>query len=299
MIELYPFQEKGRDFLASRENAILADDMGLGKTIQAIEAAKKIKARNGIITCPLSVRRSWVKALRSQYPSCFIREITSPKMLVDPRAFNVINYDIVWREPAITEFKRLRWDLWIGDEAHYLKNKESKRSKALIMRNGLYARCNVRWMLTGTPVLNRPVELYTLLRSLCPEVLGVYMDFYRFAYQFCGAFQDTYGFNTSGASNLPMLSSMLSKVMLRRLKRDVLPELPSATYQKVYLDPSNKLMALTKKEKSLQEEEIAGISSLRRALGLLKIEPAIDHLNDLLETKDKVVVFAWHTSDTL
>lgn len=281
--------------MANRENAVLADDMGLGKTVQAIEGAKRIKAKNGIITCPLGVRRSWVKNLRSQFPSCFIREITSPKVLIDPRAFNIINYDIIWKEPLVSEIKRQRWDLWIGDEAHFLKNKESKRSKSLIMRNGIYSRCTFRWMLTGTPILNRPIELYPLLRALCPEVLGTFVDYYRYAYQFCGAFQDTYGFNAQGASHLDQLAAMLSKVMLRRMKRDVLKDLPSATYEKVYLEPTDKLMALSKREKEEQDAAIGAISSLRRALGTLKIQPAIDHLEDLLEVKDKVVVFAWHT----
>lgn len=296
MITLYPFQEVGRDFLAARTNAFLADDMGLGKTVQAIEAAKKIQAKNGIISCPLAVRRSWVKNLRSQYPSCYIREITSPKVLIDPRAFNIINYDIIWREPLISELKRQTWDLWIGDEAHFLKNKESNRTKAMIMRNGLYARCGFRWLLSGTPMLNRPVELFPPLRALCPEVLGIYKDFYRYAYQFCGAFQDTFGFNTSGASNLPMLSSMLSQVMLRRMKSDVLKDLPEAVYEKVYLEPTDKLMTLVKKEKEEQDTLVGAISSLRQALGVLKIKPAIDHLEGLLETKSKVVVFAWHTA---
>lgn len=292
MIQLYPFQTTGRNFLASSNNAILADDMGLGKTVQAIEAAKAINAQNGVITCPLSVRRSWVKALRDQFPSCFIREITSPKVLIDPRAFNIVNYDIVWREPLISQFKRHNWDVWIADEAHFLKTKESKRTKALIMRDGLYNRCTHRWMLTGTPILNRPVELYPLLRALCPEILGDYKDFYKYAYKFCGAFQDSYGFNTSGASNLGLLSSILSKVMLRRMKREVLKDLPSVTYQKIYLDPTDKLMALVAKEKESSESTIL---SLRRALGGLKIKPSIDHIEELLKIKEKIVVFAWHT----
>lgn len=295
MIKLYPFQETGRDFLANRQNAILGDDMGLGKTVQAIEAAKANGISAGIIVCPLAVRRSWVKNLRSQYPSAFIREITSPQIPPDTRAFNIVNYDIVWREPLVKQLKLKQWPLLICDEAHFLKTKESKRTKALIMRNGLYNNCAQRWMLTGTPILNRPEELYPILRALCPEVLGVYADFYRYAYQFCGAYQDTFGFNTSGASHLDQLANMLGGVMLRRMKDQVLKDLPPITYEKVYLDPTDKLLTLCKKEKQAQETLIGEISSLRRALGVLKVAPAIAHLEDLLTVKDKVTVFAWHT----
>jgi SWI/SNF-related matrix-associated actin-dependent regulator 1 of chromatin subfamily A len=295
MITLYPFQETGRDFLAARENAILADDMGIGKTVQSVEALKKIDAKNGIIVCPLSVRRTWAKFLRTQYPSCFIKEIVSTRVPIDKRAFNVVNYDIIWREPLISEFKRHKWDVLICDEAHFLKTKESKRTKAIIMRNGIYKNCSFRWMLTGTPVLNRPSELYPILRALCPEALGVYSDFYRYAYQFCGAFQDTFGFNTSGATHLDQLGDLLSSVMLRRMKKDVLKDIPAVTYSKVYLDPSDKLITLSKKEKDSVVNQIGEIASLRRSLGLLKIKPAIDHINTLLTERNKVVVFAWHT----
>lgn len=295
MIKLYPYQEIGRDFLANRNNAVLGDDMGLGKTVQAIEAAKVRSITAGIIICPLAVRRSWVKSLRAQYPTIFIRELASPKVLPEPRAFNIVNYDIAWREPLITYLKKHQWPLLICDEAHFLKNKDSKRTKALLMRNGLYSRCEYRWMLTGTPILNRPEELYTILRSLCPDVLGVYKDFYRYAYQFCAAFQDTFGFNTSGASHLDQLAHMLGGVMLRRMKREVLKDLPQVTYEKVYLEPTDKLMTLTKREKEEAENLIGEIASLRKALGVLKVQPAIAHLEDLLTVKNKVVVFAWHT----
>jgi SWI/SNF-related matrix-associated actin-dependent regulator of chromatin subfamily A-like protein 1 len=66
-------------------------------------------------------------------------------------------------------------------------------------------------------------------------------------------------------------------------------------YEKVYLEPTDKLMSLSKREKEEQDKMIGAISSIRQALGILKVEPAIEHLEDLLEQKEKIVVFAWHT----
>ncbi|MDP3013080.1 MAG: SNF2-related protein, partial [Candidatus Subteraquimicrobiales bacterium] len=109
MIKLLPFQEVGRDFLALRNNAILADDMGLGKTYEALEAIKKLYLNSGLIICPQSIRRSWVKRIREQIPLAFIKEITSPKLVPEVSAFNVINYDIVWKEPLITYLKEQEW----------------------------------------------------------------------------------------------------------------------------------------------------------------------------------------------
>lgn len=296
MKKLYPFQIVGKDFLASRRNAILADDMGLGKTIQFIEAAKTIKAHNAIIVCPLGVRRSWVKTLRDQHPTVFIKEITSSKQLPDTTAFNIINYDNVWREPFFKEAMRHSWKLLGCDEAHFLKSipSKSKRTKAILGMHGLYNKCEYRWMMTGTPVLNRPVELYPMLRALAPEILGPYTDFYKFAFKFCGAYQDTFGFNTSGASALPELAKILKPLMIRRLKEEVLPDLPDITYEKVYLDPTDKLMALTRQEKAEQDKQLSQISSIRRALGTIKLAAAIEHLEDLVLMKPKVICFTWH-----
>ncbi|MFA5186867.1 MAG: DEAD/DEAH box helicase [Patescibacteria group bacterium] len=289
MITLKPFQEIGRDFLALRSSALLADDMGLGKTVQSIEAAKKITARNGIVTCPFGMRRTWVKTLRSQYPTIFIKEITSPNIIPDANAFNVVNYDIVWREPLIRYLHQGRWKVLIADEAHFLKSIDAKRTKAILGRGGIYGNCEYRWLLTGTPVMNRPIELYPMLRCLCPEKLGPYKEYTQYAYQFCGAFQDTFGFNVSGASNLDKLSALLQPFMLRRMKSEVLDQLPPLCH-KIYLDPSNKLVSLTDEEKLTIGEN----PSLRRALGLLKAGPAIRHIEDILTDKPKVIAYTYH-----
>lgn len=296
MIKLLPFQEVGRDFLALRNNAILADDMGLGKTYQALEAIRKLRLSSGIILCPQSMRRSWVKRIREQIPLAFIKEITSPKFVPEISAFNVVNYDIVWKEPLITYFKEQDWSLLLCDESHYMKNIEANRTKTILGKRGLYNKCQRRWLMTGTPILNRPIELYPALRSLFPEFLGKYMNFYDYAYKFCAGHQGEFGFDCTGASNLGELSQILKPIMLRRLKSEVQSELPKVSYEKIYLDPSDKLISLTEQERTeFNFKTVSGeISSLRRALGVIKAVAAVNHLKDLLEVKSKIVVFIWH-----
>lgn len=290
MKTLFPFQELGRDFLALRKNALQADDMGLGKTFMAIEAAKKLAVTNGIVLCPLTVRRTWYKNLREQYPSAYIKEITSSNHRVDHTAINVINYDIFWREPLFTYINDLRWQLLICDESHFLKDINAKRTKFVLGKKGIHKISDIHWLMTGTPILTRPIELYPTLRCLCPANLGEYADYYKYAYHFCDAYQDVYGFNASGASNLKELSAILRPVMIRRMKEDVLDQLPDITYEKVYLDPTDKLITLTKRENATADPD----GSIRKAVGVLKIAPAIDYLTDILETKTKVVVYTWH-----
>lgn len=297
MIRLHPFQEIGRDFLVLRPNAILADDPGLGKTYEVIEAWKKLGLSQGIVVCPQSIRRSWVKRIREQMPLAFIKEITSPKIVPEEMAFNVVNYDIVWKEPLITELLRGTWQVLVCDESHFLKNMDAKRTKKILGKKGIYNRCERRWMVTGSPVLNRPIELYPILRSLFPTFLGKHIGYYDFAFKFCAGHQGAFGFDATGASCLPELAALLHPLMLRRMKTDVLTELPAVTYDKVYLDPSDKLIALTEREAEEVRvgERIGEISSVRRALGVIKATAAVNHLRDMLEERKKIVVFLWHT----
>jgi len=296
MIKLLPFQEVGRDFLALRQNAILADDMGLGKTYQALEAMKKLGISSGLVICPQSIRRSWVKRIREQMPNVFIKEIISPKVVPEISAFNVVNYDLIWKEPLISYLTEQYWQVIICDESHYLKNIDAKRTKTILGKKGLYNKCQRRWLMTGTPILNRPVELFPALRSLFPEFLGKYVNFYDYAYRYCSGHQGTFGFDCTGASNLEELAGILEPIMLRRLKTEVQKQLPPVSYEKIYLDPSDKLISLTELEKKEfdAKKTIGEISSIRRALGVLKSTAAIHHLKDLLEEKDKIVVFVWH-----
>jgi len=152
-------------------------------------------------------------------------------------------------------------------------------------------------MVTGTPVLNRPVELYPILRSLFPTFLGKYVGYYDFAYRFCAGHQGAFGFDATGASCLPELAAVLHPLMLRRMKSDVLSELPAVTYDKIYLDPSDKLISLTERENAEYNigHEIGEISSVRRALGVIKATAAVAHIRDILDTRGKVLVFFWHT----
>ena len=295
MITLLPFQEIGRDFLVLRPNAILADDMGSGKTYQVIEAFKKAGISNGIIVCPLSIRRSWVKRIREQMPQAFIKEILSAKTTPEPTAFNVVNYDIVWKEPLIKHFMSCTWQVLVCDESHFLKNIEAKRTKIILGKKGLHSKCDRRWMVTGTPVLNRPVELYPVLRSLFPTFLGKYVGFYDFAFKFCAGFNGPFGFDATGASNLPELAAILSPLMIRRMKSEILKELPAVTYDKVYLDPSDKLISLTEKEfEGFRDNRLPEISNIRRAIGVIKATAAIQHIKDILEERQKILVFVWH-----
>lgn len=293
MLKPYPFQEIGISFLARRREALLADDMGLGKTLQIVEAIKRLKLTNGVILCPVSIRRTWYRWLRDQYPGAFVKEITSANSVIDFNSFNVINYDIIWKQQIVEQIRQKEdWDILVCDESHYLKTHDSKRTKAVFGQRGINKSFRYRWAATGTPILNRPIEIFPLLKAFVPELLMQYNDYYKFAYKFCAGYNGPFGFDANGASNLDRLAGLISPFMLRRLKKDVLKDLPEAVYEKVYLDPTDKLRHLCDEE---AKAKVTETQSLRHAIGLLKVKPAIAHIKTLLEERNKLVVFAWHT----
>src|SRR5688500_582672 len=215
---LFPHQVEGVAFLLGRRRAILADDMGLGKTRQSIVALTEA-APGGpwLVVCPASVKRNWVREILAVRPGDTVH-VVGP---ADPPApgyteWVVINYDLLRRVDALLE--DLPWTGMVFDEAHYLKNHKSQRSKvscALVAS----APNAVLHALTGTPLTNRPRDLFPLLQ-LVGHPMG--RSFLTFAKRYCDATHNGFGWVTDGASNLVELRTQLHGVMLRRTKDEVL-----------------------------------------------------------------------------
>src|SRR3990167_1757438 len=181
MIELFEHQKTGIAFLKETKKAILADSMGLGKTRQAIVAAKETTG-GAIVICPASLKINWQREINLIYPTDGVTIVQGSR---EPKNRNVpwivINYDILKKQPWLyTELHRL--GTLILDEAHYIKGR-SNRAKATI---DLSLIAKQVYCLTGTPVMNRPIELYNLLVAI-----GHHLGKIRSAYakRYCGAFK--------------------------------------------------------------------------------------------------------------
>ena len=286
---LRPFQQVGAAFLASHPHALLADEPGLGKTLQAIAAAEKIGARKILVVCPASVRLGWVQELR--------------ECGVDRSGWKVASYNEAVRWENGYNFAT--WDLLILDEVHFLKTADSQRTRAIFGPGGLARQCGYKWGLSGTPVLNRPVELWPIVKSLAPNFAD--MSFNKYAQQFCGAYFDGHGINVKGASRLKELSGLLDGFMLRREKMTVMPELPARIVTRVPLEVSlSELHEVLRVEKEQLSREaklspsaetfsaLGDVSTLLRVTGEAKVRAAVSFIEDLLETQEKVVVFTTH-----
>ena len=219
---LFPHQIEGVAFLLGRRRAILADDMGLGKTRQSILAMTEAEPDGPwLVVCPASVKRNWQREIRWARPGDRVH-LVGPDGLPpeDYTGWAVINYDILGRH--IDGLLDIPWAGLVFDEAHYLKNHKSQRSRngrRLAEEGGDFDGDPVIHALTGTPLTNRPRDLFALLQLVRHPMAR---SFLTFAKRYCDAHHNGYGWVTDGASNLDELRAELHGVMLRRTKDEVL-----------------------------------------------------------------------------
>jgi SWI/SNF-related matrix-associated actin-dependent regulator 1 of chromatin subfamily A len=219
---LFPHQIEGVTFLLGRRRAILADDMGLGKTRQAIVALRHASPGGPyLVVCPASVKRNWAREIAQAAPGSSVRVVEGGAAPASDAEWTIVNYDILSKHAGA--FGRARWAGLVFDEAHYLKNHTSARSR-LARQLAEQAAANAPrepaiFLLTGTPLTNRPRDLFVLLQ-LVGHSLG--RSFLSFAKRYCAAEKTEYGWKTDGASNLEELTVQLHGVMLRRTKDQVL-----------------------------------------------------------------------------
>ena len=169
-------------------------------------------------------------------------------------------------------------------------------------RTPLISRCVYRWFISGTPILNRPRDIYPVLAACAPEIIAPYNSYRAFTRYFCGGYWDGAKWIDTGATRTDELNKRLKKVMIRRLRKDHLDELPSQ-YDMIPIElKGNKMKAYVAQELTWQKdnanyqklEEDEHIATVRRELGTLKAPTAIAYIKHLLTMEDKVVVFAYH-----
>lgn len=232
-LELMPFQRAGVEQVLKTGRSLIADQMGLGKTVQALAAVAHTEAFPALVICPASLKLNWKREAQRWIPGARVTVLNGTGNLAaavkGSKAIVVINYENLSKH-ALAD---VSWGAVVVDEAHYIKNSKSQRTKAVkaILAKATNARARV--LLTGTPVLNRPVELWSLIEALgYAPVFGSFMDFAR---RYCDAHQTRFGWDFSGATNVLELNERLKAngIMVRRLKEDVLTDLPAKRWAAV------------------------------------------------------------------
>ena len=307
-----PYQKKAIKYASSGRGTLIADEMGLGKTIQAIGILNTLPSDwKCLIVCPAGLVPNWENELAEwrveSAPECTIVSYNKAERIRD--AF----FDVV-----------------IVDEAHYCKNLSAKRTQTVL---SIARKASKVIALTGTPIENRPVEIWPLLLLVCPEQWdpptaegirgpqdsnnrpGQGGNFWKFAQRYCdlkktwypGRNGGGYAWDFTGASNLDELQKKLrATCMVRRMKKDVLSELPAKRRQIIPLpssaDDSDLLPELSELTyESALAELTAGkaafteYSKRRHSQALEKVASAYRHISDTLDSVQKIVVFAHHT----
>lgn len=236
----FPYQIEGAAYVASKQHALLADEMGLGKSCQAVLACDTVGADDILVVCPAAVRINWSREFARFSPmdrDCVV--LTTGRDRPAARGVTVISYDLLAANEKLRhELKSRQWDVLILDEAHYLKERSAKRTKAIYGHNsrtpGLSASSPRVWRLTGTPAPNNASELWTHLKSA-----GIYTGAYwDFVFEFCTGFDAGFGFKITGHKNVDKLKFLMAQFMLRRKKETVMSQLPPISFHHVVVERS-------------------------------------------------------------
>lgn len=333
----FPYQRAGIEYAAQRKRSLIGDEPGLGKTAQAIGQINLLQHVNVLIICPASLKQNWRNELESWLT--VKRTIGIAEGTKFPEAqIVIINYDIIGKNRAAIDSRA--WDFCIVDEAHYLKTPSAQRTidilggtkhkKDPVTQQKIDVKVKPiqakRWcFLTGTPILNRPVELWPLAHFIAPHEFS---NFFEYGKRYCNGYQkvinrqgDT-AWDWSGASNLTELQQRVrSLFMVRRKKVDVLTELPpkirqiipvdkiktdeKKTVKQLQLDLTTAKKAVmeaseteyetaAKKLRSKIELSIEIMAELRKAAAMQKLPYVFEIVDNLLAAGEKVVIFAYH-----
>lgn len=305
-MELYPFQKKGVAFVEAKGGrALIGDCMGLGKTAQSLAWLQlHPEKRPVIIVVPASLKLNWEREIGMWLPDPRVQILYGTKgdgpITGD---FVIINYDIL--HPWLSVLLELKPQVLITDECHYWKSNSAKRTQA-VKRLGRHIPHVLA--LSGTPIVNRPIEFYNAIKLIDPTIVSTKWDY---AFKYCGAHHNGFAWNFNGASNTEELHALLTNtIMIRRKKEHVLSELPPKVRSIVPVDINTReeyegaerdflswvaeTRGMEAAKKASNAEVFTKIEALKQIAVRGKLDNCIQWIKDFLEVEEKLVVFATH-----
>jgi len=250
---LYQYQVSGAIFAAKAGRSLIADEMGLGKTLQAIAVAEllrdKFRIQNVLIICPTSLKYQWKSEIEKfsknsdeQIAIIEGNHLQRQKQYCSEATYKIISYGVAGIDRD--EIRKLTPDLVILDEAQRIKNWQTKTAKSIKLIESEYA-----LVLTGTPLENKLEELYSIIQFIDPFKLG---PLYKFLDQH--QITDEKG-KVTGYRQLNKIKDVLKDIVIRRLKAEVLSELPGRTDQ-------NRFVPLTSEQDEIHQQYAEKVSKL-------------------------------------
>jgi SWI/SNF-related matrix-associated actin-dependent regulator of chromatin subfamily A-like protein 1 len=262
-LSLYPYQNTGVAFIdRAGGRCLVADAPGLGKTIQALSYAQ-LHGLKTIIVCPLSVVLNWKKEINKFFGKDATIWDTKGHTGILKNQFHIVHYDAVGK--MVDKLCKIDFDLLVCDEATHLKNRQTIRAKSILgswKERKKYPGIKTKYciFLTGTPVMSRPVEAFSLLNSIDKNRFS---SFYHFIERYGG-------WRGAAPMNLKDLHDRTKDLVIRRKKEEVLPELPSKQRNELYVE-------LTKAEHTEYQQLLNDIFGKWREAG----KPSVQHMPKL------------------
>ncbi len=314
--KLYDYQKIGVEFLmAANGRALIADEPGCGKTIQALSYVSHMNFGRVLIVCPATVKSVWEGEISKWTPHTAetINGQTKLSRIKHDTRFWIINYDILKKH--LPELLKIHFDLIICDESHLIKNISTQRTKSVRQLSRNVPRIV---FLTGTPLLSRPAEMFTMLNMLDPKT---WSDWYQYTRRYCGGRDTYFGYDASGSTNIEELSGRIKSYYIRRRKEDILKELPPKIVQHIEIDLAKESRAEYDKaelsiarflredrgkqpveiRRALAAEKLTLMANLRQIISTGKLAAATEIIDSVIESGQKIIVFSdFHsTLDTL
>ena len=302
----------------------IADEQGLGKTVQAITASVvHLMVHNPkgkvLIICKSALKGVWQRELARFAPQLDVQILGGRKPYETTSQVCLINFDVLaaWKSQLVKE----GFQVMVIDESHYVKEIKTQRTKAALeVARDIRSRRGMVLLLSGTPLLNRPVELVTQLmimgrlQDIAPRPEDGKSWAKAFKRTFCDMKWNGYAWEAKGAKNLDLLNTrMRGNCMIRRLRKNVLDMAETERYQ-VPLNLNGGLNEYRRIEETFQPKHPASealelLGALRQAVELAKIPAAVEWVEDFLadneeqrdpqtgqvtQTAKKLVVWATH-----
>lgn len=312
---LYPYQEEGARWLAQRPGALIADEPGLGKTLQIVRGADYAGLQKLLISCPAVVKEHWAREFEKW------QEVRRSVEVVEGRVKNRPKGDVVIvSHAAMADMNSVKWLVnrgpWDGtatDEAHEFRTITSQRTMNVFGDQpwSLFKYARYNWAVTGTPYVNSAADFYVYVNSIFPELRGRF-TWWDFCEKFTYPKDDGFGkTKPTGVRFEEELKAMLQPYMLRRTLAEVglsLPPLRIATTPLSISDRDLKpilamihgwspedIAAMAERLEDEIDTESEAVARVRRALGLGKVNAAIEYLANLLRGgAGPIVAFFYH-----
>lgn len=314
--KLYPFQKVALEYSKHKNSILIADEMGLGKSLQALSIIEYKDAYPALIVVPANLKSNWIKEIDKWMNHRTAHAVNSN--VIPPSDIIIVSYNKI---PELASRLNLRkFKAIVCDESHYLKNPKSQRTSSVLK---YFKNVPLKTMTTGTPILNRTIELVPQLKFL--GVLDTHFGGKRkFINRYAPPLSNGWGVTYGNANTEELQVELRKSCMLRRLKRDVISELPEKSrqivtlplsdyraYHKVEIDSINwfeqklKDQNLSKTEinkkvqdklqsRSMFAEKMVKVEYLRQAAVTYKMDAVYDWIDNVLDQTNKFIIFGYH-----